>query len=68
MSDVDRLPVSRREFGAILPMMAIMVVVLLGAAEMAVYLGWLFWQGIETGALAARRGWVARRTRSTVPH
>jgi len=49
-------------------MMAIMVVVLLGAAEMAVYLGWLFWQGIETGAPAARRGWVARRTRSTVTH
>ena len=47
MSGVNRVPDSRRERGAILPMMAIMVVVLLGAAAMAVDLGWLFWQSIE---------------------
>ncbi len=33
--------------GAILPMMAVMLVVLMGAAAMAVDLGWLFWQSIE---------------------
>ena len=36
-----------QERGAILPLMAIMLVVLLGAAAMAVDLGWLFWQSIE---------------------
>ena len=46
------------ERGAILPMMAIMLIVLMGAAAMAVDLGWLFWQSIEiqhgadAGALA----------------
>jgi hypothetical protein len=33
--------------GAILPMMAVMLVVLVGAAAMAVDLGWLYWQSIE---------------------
>ncbi len=33
--------------GAILPLMAIMVMVLIGAAAMAVDLGWLYWQSIE---------------------
>ncbi len=33
--------------GAILPLMAIMVVVLLGSAAMAVDLGWLYWNSIE---------------------
>ncbi len=47
MSDVDRVPVSRGERGAILPLMAIMLMVLIGAAAMAVDLGWLFWQSIE---------------------
>ncbi len=60
MSDVDRVPVSRRERGAILPMMAIMLIVLIGAAAMAVDLGWLFWQSIEIqhGADAAALGGV----------
>ena len=66
--DSRQARIVREERGAILPMMAIMLMVLIGAAAMAVDLGWLFWQGIETGAPAARRGWVARRTRSTVPH
>jgi len=35
------------ERGAILPLMAIMLMVLLGTAAMAVDLGWLFWQSIE---------------------
>jgi len=35
------------ERGAILPLMAIMVMVLLGSAAMAVDLGWLYWQSIE---------------------
>lgn len=30
-----------------MPLMAIMLIVLLGAAAMAVDLGWLFWQSIE---------------------
>lgn len=33
--------------GAILPLMAILLVVLMGAAAMAVDLGWLYWQSIE---------------------
>ena len=37
----------REERGAILPMMAIMLIVLIGAAAMAVDLGWMFWQSIE---------------------
>jgi hypothetical protein len=35
------------ERGAILPLMAIMLVVLMGTAAMAVDLGWLYWQSIE---------------------
>ena len=35
------------ERGAILPMMAIVLVVLMGSAAMAVDLGWLYWQSIE---------------------
>jgi hypothetical protein len=35
------------ERGAVLPMMALMLVVLMGSAAMAVDLGWLFWQSIE---------------------
>ncbi|MCH8129195.1 MAG: hypothetical protein IIC70_04745, partial [Acidobacteria bacterium] len=40
--------------------MAIMLVVLMGAAAMAVDLGWLFWQSIEVqhGADAAALSWV----------
>jgi Flp pilus assembly protein TadG len=43
------------ERGAVLPMLAIIVVVLVGAAAMAVDLGWLYWQSIEVqhGADAA---------------
>ena len=43
------------ERGAVLPMMAAMLMVLLGSAAMAVDLGWLFWQSIEVqhGADAA---------------
>ena len=37
----------RQERGAVLPLLAIMLVVLMGAAAMAVDLGWLFWQSIE---------------------
>lgn len=33
--------------GAVLPLMAILLVVLMGAAAMAVDLGWLYWQSIE---------------------
>jgi Putative Flp pilus-assembly TadE/G-like len=33
--------------GAVLPLMAIMLVVLMGTAAMAIDLGWLFWQSIE---------------------
>ena len=46
---------SNDQRGAILPLMAIMLVVLMGAAAMAVDLGWLFWQSIEVqhGADAA---------------
>ena len=47
MSDVGRVPVRWFERGAILPMMAIMLIVLMGAAAMAVDLGWLFWNSIE---------------------
>jgi len=35
------------ERGAVLPLMAILLVVLIGAAAMAVDLGWLYWQSIE---------------------
>ncbi len=35
------------ERGAVLPLMALMLVVLMGAAAMAIDLGWLFWQSIE---------------------
>ena len=38
-------PVGER--GAILPLMAFFLVVLIGVAAMAVDLGWLFWQSIE---------------------
>ncbi|GMQ84439.1 MAG: hypothetical protein BMS9Abin07_0003 [Acidimicrobiia bacterium] len=45
---VDRMSASGDDQrGAILPLMAIMLVVLLGAAAMAVDLGWLYWQSIE---------------------
>jgi len=37
----------REDRDAILPLMAIMLMVLIGAAAMAVDLGWLFWQSIE---------------------
>jgi len=37
----------RQERGAVLPVMAFLLVVLMGAAAMAVDLGWLFWQSIE---------------------
>ena len=46
-NDQDRIARITTERGAILPMMAIMLVVLLGAAAMAVDLGWLYWQSIE---------------------
>lgn len=36
-----------KERGAVLPLMAIMLVVLIGSAAMAVDLGWLYWQSIE---------------------
>ena len=36
-----------RQRGAVLPMMAIMMIVLIGAVAMAVDLGWLYWQSIE---------------------
>jgi hypothetical protein len=36
-----------RERGAVLPMMAIMLVVLVGSAAMVVDLGWLYWQSLE---------------------
>jgi Flp pilus assembly protein TadG len=38
---------SDQQRGAILPLMAIMLVVLIGTAAMAVDLGWLYWQSIE---------------------
>ena len=38
---------SNDQRGDIMPLMAIMLIVLLGAAAMAVDLGWLFWQSIE---------------------
>jgi hypothetical protein len=55
MADMDRGVANVRERGAILPLMAILLVVLMGAAAMAVDLGWLFWQSIEVqhGADAA---------------
>jgi Flp pilus assembly protein TadG len=36
-----------RERGAVLPLMAILLVVLMGAVAMAIDLGWLYWQSIE---------------------
>jgi len=45
VSDADRS--ERTERGAVLPLMAIVLVVLLGTAAMAVDLGWLLWQSIE---------------------
>jgi hypothetical protein len=41
--------------GAILPLMAIIIMILMGAAAMAVDLGWLYWQSLEVqhGADAA---------------
>jgi hypothetical protein len=47
MSDEDRAEAPSRERGAILPLMAIVLVVLMGLAAMAVDLGWLFWNSIE---------------------
>jgi Flp pilus assembly protein TadG len=35
------------ERGAVLPLMSIIIVILMGAAAMAIDLGWLFWQSIE---------------------
>ena len=57
MSVTDR---TEEERGAILPMMAILMIVLMGAAAMAVDLGWLFWNSIEIqhGADAAALGGV----------
>lgn len=48
------------ERGAILPMMAILMIVLMGAAAMAVDLGWLFWNSVEIqhGTDAAALGGV----------
>ncbi len=46
-NDQGRIARISDERGAILPMMAVMLVVLIGAAAMAVDLGWLFWQSIE---------------------
>ena len=47
MSLTDTTTAPDRERGAILPLMAIVLIVLMGAAGMAVDLGWLFWQSIE---------------------
>jgi hypothetical protein len=38
---------SDQQRGAVLPLMAIMLVVLIGTAAMAVDLGWLYWQSVE---------------------
>jgi hypothetical protein len=48
------------ERGAVLPLMALMLVVLLGAAGFAVDLGWLYWNSVEVqhGADAAALGGV----------
>ena len=46
-NDQGRIARIGNDRGAILPMMAVMLVVLLGAAAMAVDLGWLYWQSIE---------------------
>lgn len=45
MSEAD--PGAVRERGAVLPLMAIMMVVLMGTVAMAIDLGWLLWQSIE---------------------
>jgi hypothetical protein len=60
MSVTDPLETPVEERGAILPMMAILMIVLMGAAAMAVDLGWLFWNSIEIqhGADAAALGGV----------
>ncbi|MEE8477066.1 MAG: pilus assembly protein TadG-related protein, partial [Gemmatimonadales bacterium] len=47
MSLTDDTTAPDGERGAILPLMAIVLIVLMGAAGMAVDLGWLFWQSIE---------------------
>ena len=61
MSVNDTARAGATERGAILPLMAIVLVVLMGAAAMAVDLGWLFWQSIEIqhGADAAALAGVA---------
>jgi Flp pilus assembly protein TadG len=53
---------SRNQSGAILPMMAIMLIVLIGSAATAVDLGWLCWQSLEIqhGADAAALAGVIR--------
>ena len=38
---------TERERGAVLPLMAVLLIVLMGAAAMAVDLGWLYWQSVE---------------------
>ncbi|GMQ85586.1 MAG: hypothetical protein BMS9Abin07_1153 [Acidimicrobiia bacterium] len=43
----SRILAERGERGAVLVLMAIFLAVLMGAAAMAVDLGWLFWQSIE---------------------
>ena len=66
--DSDRDPGER---GVILPMMAIMLVVLMGAAAMAVDLGWLFWQSVEIqhGAdAAALAGVIYEPSQQTKAH
>ena len=45
--DSRQARIGREDWDAILPLMAIMLMVLIGAAAMAVDLGWLFWQSIE---------------------
>ncbi len=51
----DRGAGADEQRGAILPLMAIIIMVLMGAAAMAVDLGWLYWQSLEVqhGADAA---------------
>ncbi len=47
LDDQSRIARIGSERGAVLPLMALMLVVLLGAAGFAVDLGWLYWNSIE---------------------
>ncbi len=46
-NDQRRVARIANERGAVLPMMALMLVVFMGSVAMAVDLGWLYWQSIE---------------------